>query len=73
MKAQKIFGRKINRKNFFYSLGWSVAGYTVMKSFPFNFIGRKFFNDKEAKEKFSVKINPYAVGRKKIGGSNGGR
>ena len=73
MNIQKIFQKKLNRKNFFSSAGAVVAGYVVMKSFIFNFWGRKIFNDKDEREKIRVKINPFAVSRQKIGGNNGGK
>ncbi len=71
MDIQKIFDKRLKRKNFFYSLGTGIAGYAVMKTFPFNFIGKRFFNDRKEQQKVLVKINPLAVSRQKIGGNNG--
>ncbi len=71
MNIQKIFQKNLNRKKFFSSLGAGLAGYVIMKSIPFNFIGKKLFNDKKESEKLLVKINPFAVSRQKIGGNNG--
>ena len=73
MKAQNFFRRKIGRKNFFYSVGAGLAGYAVMKTFPFGLLSKKLFNSKKDSEKISVKINPFAVSRNKIGGNNVGR
>ena len=71
MKLQRLLQKKIDRKNFFYSLGAGVAGYVAMKSFPFKYIGKKLFSNEENNNKVLVKINPFAVSRKKIGGNNG--
>ena len=71
MKVQKFFQKKLDRKNFFYSLGAGLAGYAAVKAFPFKLIGKKILNEDNNNKKIKVKINPFAVSRKKIGGNNG--
>ncbi len=73
MNIQNIFQKSVNRKKFFSSLGAGLAGYFVVKSLPLRFLGKRIFNDKNESEKVSVKINPFAVSRQKIGGNNGGK
>ncbi len=65
MESEKLNSKKINRKNFFSSLGAGVFGYFIIKSIPFSFL-RKNITDK----KVTIEINPDAVRRTKIGEKN---
>jgi hypothetical protein len=59
----------MNRKKFFTSISLGALGFTVLNTFPFNFISKKSGKDQK---KVQVKINPLAVSRKKIGDKNVG-
>jgi hypothetical protein len=72
MELEKVLHKKFKRKNFFTSLGIGVAGYFVMKTFPFKLLGNNKLLKKEEKKKVKVNINSLAVSRKKIGGNNAG-
>jgi hypothetical protein len=56
---------KISRKSFFIKGALAGTGLFILKSFPF-----RFFKSENKKAKMIVKINPLAVSRKKIGGTN---
>jgi len=71
MEIQKIFDKKLKRKNFFYSIGAGIAGYTIMKSFPLNFLSKRFSNNNKENKKIKIRINPLAVSRQKTGKTNG--
>jgi hypothetical protein len=58
---------KIDRKKFFLIGSTSFLGITLLKRFPFNLVGRK---DKSGNGKITVKINPSAVSRNSIEGSD---
>ena len=72
MEFQNLFNKKIRRKNFFYSLGAGIGSYIMMKSLPFKLFGNNLIKNKSLSEnKIKIRINPSAVGRTKIGESNG--
>lgn len=56
---------KISRKSFFIKSALAGTGFFILKSLPF-----RFFESENKKVKMIVKINPLAVSRKKIGGTN---
>jgi hypothetical protein len=63
--------KKIKRKKFFVAAAASVATYTVLKSFPFNFLfGNKENKDIKNRKSDRIKENPLAVSRKNSGDSN---
>ncbi len=57
----------MNRKKFFTSISFGAIGFTIYNSFPMKYFYKKTdrFN-----HKVSVKINPFAVSRKKVGDKN---
>jgi len=55
----------MDRKKFFSSFGIGLTGLMLIKALPF-----KFFEKKKNNKKISVKINPLAIKREKIGGKN---
>ena len=56
---------KISRKSFFIKGILAGSGLFILKSFPF-----RFFKSDKKEGKVIVKINPLAVSRKKIWGTN---
>ena len=59
--------KKIKRKKFFITTGTGVAGFFLLKTFPFSLFSKK---DVINKNEVSVKLNPHAVSRKKTGNGN---
>ena len=57
----------MNRKKFFTSISIGALGFAFFNSFPMNLISK---NSNKKKSNVKVKINPYAVSRKKIGNRN---
>jgi hypothetical protein len=64
MELEKVFQKKFERKKFFTSAGIGLAGYFVMKSFPFKFIKSSKLLNKDDQQKVKVHINSLAVSRK---------
>ncbi|MBK7378187.1 MAG: hypothetical protein IPJ03_04160 [Ignavibacteriales bacterium] len=56
---------KISRKSFFIKSALAGTGLFIIKLFPF-----RIFRSEKKEGKVIVKINPLAVSRKKIGGTN---
>jgi hypothetical protein len=57
----------MNRKKFFTSISLGAVGFAVYNSFPMKFFSKpSVFNN----NKIEVKVNPFAVSRKKVGGKN---
>jgi hypothetical protein len=65
METGQLNIKKINRKKFFSSLGMGVLGYYLIRSIPFTSLGRSV-KDK----KVTIRIDPDAVSRTKIGEKN---
>lgn len=70
MELEKLFQKRLKRKNFFTSLGAGIAGYVVMRSFPFRLFTNKG-NENKTDSKIKLRINPLAISRNKTGGNNG--
>jgi hypothetical protein len=62
-----MLDKKIKRNKFFLTAGTSVAGFFLLKTFPFSLFSKK---DNINKKEFSVKLNPHAVSRQKAGNGN---
>jgi hypothetical protein len=61
--------KKINRNKFFITAGTGIAGFFLLKTFPFSLFSKK---DVTNKKEVSVKVNPQAVKRQKAGNGNVG-
>lgn len=57
----------MNRKIFFTSITLGAVGFTIYNSFPMKYFSKK--SDRFS-HKASIKINPLAVSRKKVGDKN---
>jgi hypothetical protein len=66
MEIQNIFNKKIKRKNFFTALASAAAGYILMRSIPYNLLGKRLVKHNPGSDRIKIKINSLAVGRKKI-------
>jgi hypothetical protein len=62
--------KKMERKNFFFSLCAGVAGYLALRSLPFRIFSKKIKPTGSESRNSRIKINPLAVSRKNIGGNN---
>ena len=62
-----MLDKKIKRNKFFLTAGTGIVGFFLLKTFPFSMFSKKGDLDKKT---FSVKLNPYAVSRQKIGNGN---
>jgi hypothetical protein len=67
MELRNMLYKKIKRNKFFITAGTGVAGFFLLKTFPFSLFSKKdVINKKEVK----VKLNPHAVSRQKTGDGN---
>ncbi len=67
MELKNILNKKIQRKNFFLTIGAGAGSYFLVRSLPFKFFGRLLSKPKSISgSKIKVKINPSAVSRKKV-------
>jgi len=71
MNIQNLFDKKLERKKFFISVGAGLAGFVLLKTFPFNLFAKNKIKFRESNRKIKVRINPLAVSRNKIGENNG--
>ncbi|HUX60734.1 MAG TPA: hypothetical protein VMV32_05435 [Ignavibacteriaceae bacterium] len=71
MNIQKLFIKKLERKDFFISAGVSLAGLFLIRMFPFNMLLKGKYKSKEKPFKAIVRINPLAISRNKLGDNNG--
>ena len=67
MELKKMSDKKIKRNKFFLTAGTGVAGFFLLRTFPLSLFSKK--GDSNKKE-ISVKMNPDAVSRQKIGNVN---
>jgi hypothetical protein len=67
MELRNMLDKKIKRNKFFITAGTGVAGFFLLKTFPFSLFSKKdVINKKEVK----VNLNPHAVSRQKTGDGN---
>ncbi len=71
MNIQKLFVKKLERKDFFISAGVGLVGLFVMRMFPFNLLLNRKHKSKEKPLRATVRINPLAISRNKLGDNNG--
>lgn len=64
-----MLDKKIKRNKFFITAGTGIAGFFLLKTFPFSMFSKK---DDSNKKGFLVKVNPHAVKRQKAGNGNVG-
>ena len=62
-----MLDKKIKRNKFFLTAGTGVAGFFLLKTFPFSLFSKKGNSNKKG---VSVKLNPHAVSREKTGAGN---
>jgi|CZKP01.1.fsa_nt_gi hypothetical protein len=62
-----MLDNKIKRNKFFLTAGIGVAGFFLLRTFPFNLFSKKGNANNKA---VSVKLNPHAVSRQKAGNGN---
>ena len=62
-----MLDKKIKRNKFFLAAGTGVAGFFLLRTFPFNLFSKKIDSNKK---EISVKLNPNAVSRQKAGNGN---
>jgi hypothetical protein len=67
MELKNMSDKKIKRNKFFVTAGTSVAGFFLLKAFPFSMFSKKGDSNKRG---VSVKLNPHAVSRNKSGNGN---
>jgi len=64
---RNMLDKKIKRNKFFITAGTTIAGFFLLKIFPFSLFSKKdVINNKEV----SVKLNPHAISRQKQGNVN---
>jgi hypothetical protein len=64
-----MLDKKIKRNKFFITAGTGVAGFFLLKTFPFSMFSKK---GELNKKEILVKLEPHAVCRQKTGNDNVG-
>ena len=62
-----MLDKKIKRNKFFLTAGTGIAGFLLLRTFPISLFSKK---DDSNRKEVHVKLNPYAVSRKKAGNLN---
>jgi hypothetical protein len=62
-----MLDKKIKRNKFFLTTGTSIAGFFLLKTFPFSMFSKKDYINTE---KVTVKLDPHSISRQKAGNEN---